>query len=560
MALPRLSAQTSTRSRQEFPGVVSRLVRMARLKKAAPSEPVPAASEDTANAETPKLGRGGPMENAERIFGIDVRSLALFRICLALLMIGDLLYRAQDLQVHYTDAGVVPLVVVSLYQQQHWWWSLHSLHPSLPLEIAMFLIAGLFALSLLVGYRTRTASVVCWLLLISLQNRNVLVLTGGDTMLRVMAFWAMFLPLGVRWSVDRALDKTGAPMPKRIFSVGSVALIAQIAMVYVFGAMLKTGPTWRTDYTAIYYSLSIGQFATPLAKFLLHYPNLLKPLTFFSWNLELFAPFLIVASAYSGRLRTLLVLVYMGFHIALGQCLELGLFPTIGALTWLVLMPDWFWQRLFQLAARLPKRAEKPAFLSALSARWTVWRESLHPQSVSVHTSRAAQCLAVFYLVYVLCWNVRTLNFNQHVRWFPQSWNWVGEITRMDQSWELFAPDPMKSEGWLVVEGELQDGEHVDLKNQTATLSDAPPPLISTTYYNERWRKYLMNIADGYQDQCFIYASYLGNLWNTTHPSEQSVTKVTIKLMRTMTTLPNEPRAKVETVELFSQQFTPEAH
>ncbi|MCW3053883.1 MAG: hypothetical protein JWN14_3053 [Chthonomonadales bacterium] len=559
MASPRPIVPTSVRSRPLFSGVVSLLVRMARLKKAAPSEPVPATSEDTAEADAPQANIGGPMENAERIFGIDVRSLALFRICLALMMIGDLLYRAQDLQAHYTDAGVVPIAIASLYQQQHWWWSIHNMHPALAVEVVLFLIAGLFALSLLVGYRTRMASVVCWLLLISLQNRNVLVLTGGDTMLRVMAFWAMFLPLGVRWSVDRALDKTDAPMPKRIFSVGSVALIAQIAMVYLFGAMLKTGPSWRTDYTAIYYSLSIGQFATPLAKFLLHYPNILKPLTFFSWNLELFAPFLIVASAYSGRLRTFIVLVYMGFHIMLGQCLELGLFPTIGALTWLVLMPDWFWQKCFQVAARLPKR-KTPEFVAGLAARWAVWREALHPQSVSTRMSRAGQCLALFYLVYVVCWNVRTLNFTQHVRWFSQSWNWVGEIARMDQSWELFAPDPMKSEGWLVVEAELQDGEKVDLKNPNTTLSYAPPPLISTTYYNERWRKYLMNIADSYPKECFVYASYLGNLWNTTHPSEQRVTKVTINLMRTLTTLPNEPRAKVETIKLFEGQFTPESH
>jgi len=532
---------------------------MARLKKAAPLEAVSATPDAPAEAAVPQAGIGGPRENAERIFGIDVRSLALFRICLALLMLGDLLYRAQDLKAHYTDAGVMPVALTSLYQQQHWWWSIHNLHPALAPEVVLFLIAGLFALSLLVGYRTRMVSVVCWLLLISLQNRNTLVLTGGDTMLRVMAFWGMFLPLGVRWSVDRALDKTGAPMPKRIFSVGSVALIVQLTIIYLFGAMLKTGPTWRTDYTAIYYSMSIGQFATPLAKFLLHYPNILKPLTFFAWNLELFAPFLIVASAYSGRLRTLVVLTYMGFHITLGQCLELGLFPTIGVLTWTVLLPDWFWQQWFHLMARLPK-GPSPPFVAALSARWAVWRESLHPQSVTTRTSRAAQCLVVFYLVYVICWNVRTLDFNRHVQWFPQSLNWIGEMTRMDQSWELFAPDPMKSTGWIVVDGELQDGEHVDLKRQTATLSYEPPPLISTTYYNERWRKYLMNLADGDQLQRSLYASYLGNLWNTTHPSHQRVTKVTINLMRTMTTLPNEPKAKTETVELFSAPFTPEAH
>lgn len=543
-----------TRSQHDLSGPASLLARMARLKKPEPSPRVPETPEDSTGVNAPEP-RGGIYGIAEKIFGIDVRSLALFRICLALVMIGDLLYRAQDLSAHYTDAGVLPIALVSVFQQQHWWWSIHTLHPALPLEIVLFLVAGLFALSLLVGYRTRTASVVCWLLLISLQNRNVLVLTGGDTMLRAMAFWAMFLPLGVRWSVDRALDKTGAPMPKRIFSVGSIALITQIATIYLFGAVLKTGPTWRTDYTATYYALSLGQFATPLANMLLHYPDMLKTLTFITWNLEFLAPFLILASAFSGPLRVVVVLAYMGFHISLGLCLELGLFPIIGALAWVVLMPGWFWETLFRLSARLP-RTQPPAFASALNARAAVWRNRLRPQSVSARTPRAIQCFVVFYLIYVVCWNVRSTDYDRHTHWFPSSWNWIGEIVRMDQSWDLFAPDPMKSQDWMVVLGVLKDGEEVDLKTQMTPVSWARPSLISATYYNERWRKYLMNISDGpNQNQCFTYASYLGNRWNATHSAEQRVKKVSIYLMRSMITLPNTRRAEPEKIELFKGEY-----
>jgi hypothetical protein len=553
MASTRLIVPTPARSRSDIAGPASLLIRMARLKKPLAPAAVPETPEE-ARVHAPEP-LGGPFGIAEKVFGIDVRSLALFRICLALILIGDLLYRAQDLRAHYTDAGILPIALASVFQQQHWWWTIHSLHPALGLEIVLFLVEGLFALSLLVGYRTRTASVVCWLLLISLQNRNILVLTGGDTMLRVLAFWGMFLPLGVRWSVDRALDKTNAPLPKRIFSVATVALIVQLASIYLFGALLKTGPTWRTDHTAIYYSLSIGQFATPLAKFLLHYPDMLKPLTFLTWNLEFLAPFLILASAFSGPLRTFVVLAYMGFHISLGLCMELGLFPVIGALAWVVLMPDWFWQTLFRLWARLPSRLS-PTFDPGLIARVVVWRDRLHPQSVSVRTPRAIQALAVFYLVYVTCWNIRTLDFNRHVHWFPITWNWIGEITRMDQSWELFAPDPMKTQGWIVVPATLADGEEVDLKTEASPVNWNPPPLISVTYYNERWRKYLMNISDGPdQNQCFAYASYLSNRWNATHAYDRRVKTVSVVLKRSTTTLPNAPHVEPENVELFKGEY-----
>ena len=42
------------------------------------------------------------------VFGIDTRSLAVFRIGLALTILLDLVLRAQDLGAHYTDAGVLP--------------------------------------------------------------------------------------------------------------------------------------------------------------------------------------------------------------------------------------------------------------------------------------------------------------------------------------------------------------------------------------------------------------------------------------------------------------------
>ena len=42
------------------------------------------------------------------IFGADLRSLAVFRVVLALLVLADLANRATDLYKHYTDAGVLP--------------------------------------------------------------------------------------------------------------------------------------------------------------------------------------------------------------------------------------------------------------------------------------------------------------------------------------------------------------------------------------------------------------------------------------------------------------------
>ncbi|HKH82772.1 MAG TPA: hypothetical protein VKA25_03710, partial [Gemmatimonadales bacterium] len=42
------------------------------------------------------------------VLGTDLRSLALFRILLATIVLIDLAGRAADLRVHYSDEGVLP--------------------------------------------------------------------------------------------------------------------------------------------------------------------------------------------------------------------------------------------------------------------------------------------------------------------------------------------------------------------------------------------------------------------------------------------------------------------
>jgi hypothetical protein len=46
-------------------------------------------------------------------FGADLRSLAAFRIGVALLILYDLSQRSRDLVAHYTDLGLIPRAVVS---------------------------------------------------------------------------------------------------------------------------------------------------------------------------------------------------------------------------------------------------------------------------------------------------------------------------------------------------------------------------------------------------------------------------------------------------------------
>lgn len=307
---------------------------------------------------------------------LDLRSLALFRICLGLLLIADLVQRSGDLAAHYTDAGILPRsVLLEQSFNNRPYFCLHLLGGSALFQAALFIIAGAFALALTLGYRTRLMTFVSWLLLISLHNRNYLILSAGDTVLRQLLFWSWFLPLGAHFSLDRAsilahslassslnhsplggegeefsqvkgdsqLSTNWKGVPPLICSWGTVGFILQLGYIYFFSALLKSGAVWTQDYTAVYYSLRLEQFAKQPAYWLLGYPDLLKTITLVVLRFELWGPVLVLLTSARTWPRTFLVLAFMGFHIGLNLCLDIGLFAVTCSLMWVALLPSAFW-------------------------------------------------------------------------------------------------------------------------------------------------------------------------------------------------------------------------
>lgn len=281
----------------------------------------------------------------EEIFGADLRSLAALRIGTALLVIVDLVLRATDLTAHYTDWGILPrAVLLEKATNVSPLFSIHLISGSWQGQAVLFLLAGLFAAALLLGYRTRGATIASWFFLISLQTRNPLILQASDSLLRMILFWGMFLPWGARYSLDCA---THSPqkLPKRVLSLGTFAYFMQVALVYGFTALLKSGPEWRTEGSAIYYALSIDQFATPLGHFLLQFPALLKFLTHAVFGLEAVGPFLLFSPVFTAPLRTVTVFAFCLMQLGIGFNMELGLFPWVSVVALLGFLPSWVWDK-----------------------------------------------------------------------------------------------------------------------------------------------------------------------------------------------------------------------
>jgi hypothetical protein len=70
-----------------------------------------------------------------------------------------------------------------------------------------FWMAAIFAICMMAGYYTTVFTFASWIMLSSLHTRNSLLLDASDDFLRVLLFWAMFLPLGKRFSLDRIISE-----------------------------------------------------------------------------------------------------------------------------------------------------------------------------------------------------------------------------------------------------------------------------------------------------------------------------------------------------------------
>ena len=355
------------------------------------------------------------------VFGLDLRSLGMLRVGTALTLLVDLLTRIQFIGPHYTDEGILPRALL----HEILWTSpleLHALGGSAGFELCLFLVAIVAAAFLLVGYWTKVATVVSWLLLTSLHFRNPYILFGMDHLLRVTLFWGIFLPLGARFSLDA---RRAEERPANYVSPVSAAYIAQIAIIYLIAGLAKSGDQWRVSGNAVQWVLLDTRWVWPYVDFLLQFPALLRCLTFSTVALEIATPLLLFCPFFSGQVRTLTVLSLLVLQTGLGLAMKLWLFPVVNVVVLLALLPTWFWDRIAS-----PSNHSEVAEVSAPQ----------RPGGVS-SVRIAASVLVSVVLVWVLAVNLSSF-FPSTLP--PKPLFKLGWKLGLYQRWELYGPSPRR--------------------------------------------------------------------------------------------------------------------
>jgi len=199
------------------------------------------------------------------------------------------------------------------------------------------------------------------------------------------------------------------------------------------------------------------------------------------------------------------------------------------------------------------------ARLDALMVRVEAWLPRRDPEAlsrVSADAVRTMQKLVPSTLIFLfgltLWWNVATVPNSNAAMW--PGVKWIVQILALDQYWGMFAPFPVKDDGWYVVDGLLRDSTPVDVMSpaQIRAPSYEVPELVSATFPNQRWRKYMMNIwAATNADHRLYFGRFLCRTWNhddTTAPRQ--LVEFRINYMRRDTLPDYQPRKAVK-VEIW---------
>ncbi len=452
----------------------------------------------------------------QRIFGIDLRSLALFRIAIGALLLVDLIARFGDFAAMYADDSMFPRSVISRYSNV-WNWSFHFASGADTYQIALFGLAGILAFALLIGFETRIAVVGSWLMLVSLQHRVPPVLNGADTLLRMLLFWAMFLPLGRLWSADhwrakRRNEAEGGSM--QVVSIATAAILLQMALMYLFSAIFKSNADWKSG-GVIAGVLTHSFYASPFGAQLLQFPKMLTALTLSTLVLEWVAPLLFFVPKFTASLRMFLIVALVGMHLGIDLCLEVGLFSWVSMAGLLLFLPKEFWQS--KIVARLLRSAAQTQNISELKAK---------PATSSLWPQYTAQGVCGIALLYVLALNLNTLPSKPLAALAPEKSRMMTTGFGLGQRWGMFESVP-SNDGWYVAKAKLKDGSEVDLLRAGAGVDWRRPEFPASHYPNHRWRKLFREMT--YQDEFGFHvfrapvAEFLCEQWNTQHPPAKQI-------------------------------------
>lgn len=524
---------------------------------------------------------------------IDSRPVAIYRILFSLILLKYAVYHFFIADWLYSDSGVLPrTVLLDIARSARF--SLMDSVSTTAMVMAFFVIwVGVLG-CLLMGYHSRLMAVLNFIIILSIHERNVYVVKGADTALRLMSFWLMFAPLAQYYSIDAVRRRwqhfrlSNDPQylhppttPLTAFALPIRIMQWQIIIIYIVTALLKLmGDVWL-DGTALFYVFQLDTWLLPMGRWLSDLGSLdvIRMLTYGALIIEVAIPVLIVLPFFQPFAKALALLAGFGLHIGIALMLAIPDFSLVMITAYLLFFePKWldFISRRIHpkpvqsdRILHVPQNSHHPAWILPLllnkrvlqieaplvdvlsnnetadswyihdaageysnqqawdkamrwmpfswwlmkHAQWSVgwlgiWIQNLLQvwSTALTHTSpRSLQAeLPRWFLVLILVpiwicvclWNIQILSKSM-IEHTQVSWDEPFQVPDMArkvilysglwQSWDLFAPNPIRRDGRFVIEGRFASDARINLLTGHSIEEELPPLLAGPAM---RWVKF----------------------------------------------------------------------
>ena len=430
----------------------------------------------------------------DRFLTIDIRTLGLARIYIALLLLFDLARRSLEMSIWYFESGLLPNAMLAEHPLRPWAYSfLYYVSSDVGVRLAFVFIALVY-LALLFGVFTRVAQVLAAACIISLHVRVDFLSNGGDFVLCNLLVWSMFLPLGSAFSVDAwRKKKANAPIESPVVCWAVFVVWMQLAIIYFFNAVHKGGETW-VDGSAVYWLAYQERIVTWLGLWMREALPLwvFQAMTYVSLVIEYLLPILILSPWGRPWTRRAAILGIWALHLGIAAIANVGFFSfvMIGYSMFLVSPEDWDWLR-GKLAARRGQSAQSVAALTLPSSD-TSQESKRSPLRWLSNAFLVFLAIAAGSQVLTENWAVPGFLKHQQPKWIQAT----VQTFRLNQGWSMFAANAPRDDMWLVVDAVTVDGRHIDPYNELATRYSDPslrsiPPRLDMSYW---WCDYTVRI------------------------------------------------------------------
>jgi hypothetical protein len=403
----------------------------------------------------------------------DVRSVSLFRITLALVLLWQGWGRWEVFLDLCSNQGPISSDFLSRIREIPHWPSAISWLETTRWGVPLFAAATVAVhILLLIGWRSRTMAVLSLLSFSAVAHRNPLLLIGADEVLASMLLWAPLLPLGARFSVDARIAASRSHFEgtatelcgdsslrssqdnSTYSSIAVLGILAQIALVYLATAWLKSGPTWWADGTAIARVLKMETFRRPGAAIFESLPGPMLELAARGvLLLEYAIPLMILLPWGQPWGRRAAITSIIALHGGISLALDAGTFSiTMMALTPLLLSSA-DWQLLERVVPHLIRLRRGQRELKG--RRWVAGVEALRApsglqfESVGGSLRSTPGTLRFDLREKVAAWFVAgMLLMNWNYAFGPNGWKfhippleWPWQFAAASQRWHMFGPD-----------------------------------------------------------------------------------------------------------------------